>query len=250
MYNDLFSKLDLSKNEAKIYETLLLEGESPVAEIALKAKINRRNVYDSLNRLIEKGLVFEILQKGENRYKPVDPKKLMELLKEKEDQLAAVLPDLEDLYNAKPHEEDVYIYRGVEGWKNFMRDILRIGEDVCVIGGKGGWSDPRMSTFLDRFLKDAKTAGIKVKVLYDHEVKATNHKILSLVNNDHRFLPQGFSSTSAITVFGNQTVIQSNIKLGQIDDNAACTVIINQSIADSFRTWFQLLWEKSGKGKR
>ena len=245
MYNDIFAKLDLSKNESKIYETLLLEGESPVAEIALKAKINRRNVYDSLNRLIEKGLVFEILQKGENRYKPVDPKKLMELLKEKEDQLAAILPDLEELYNTKPHEEDVYIYRGVEGWKNFMRDILRIGQDVCVIGGKGGWADPRMTTFLERFMKDSRVKGIKVKVLYDYEVKTSEHTILSIVKDDRRFLPGGFSSSSAITIFGNQTVIQSNVSLGRIDDTAACTVIINQSIADSFRKWFQLLWEKS-----
>ncbi len=235
----------MSKNEARIYETLLIEGESPVGLIATKSKINRRNVYDSLNRLIEKGLVFEILQKNENRYKPVDPRKLMEILKEKESALEAVMPDLEELYNGKPHEEDVYIYRGVEGWKNFMRDILRIGQDVYIIGGKGAWSDPKIEAFRKNFLKEAAGKGIKIKVLYDYEIKKNNHAILSLLKSDHRFLPQGSSTSAAITVFGNQIVAQSSITVGKIDENVTSTVIVNQSLADTFRTWFKLMWSVS-----
>jgi len=246
MYSDILAKLDLAQNEAKIYETLLREGESPVGMIAVKSKINRRNVYDSLNRLIEKGLVFEILQKGENRYKPVDPRKLTELLKEKEAALAAIMPDLLKMYGGKPHEEDVYIYRGVEGWKNFMRDILRLGEDVYVIGGKGVWADARLDTFRAQFLRDAAKAGIKIKVLYDHEIKEKQHKVLDFLKDDHRFLAKQFSTSSAVTVFGNQVVVQSNLKVGEINENTTCTVMVNQSIADTFRTWFQMMWQASG----
>ncbi len=242
MYNDIFSKLDLSINESKIYETLLLEGESPVGLIATKSKINRRNIYDAMNRLIEKGLVFEILQKGENRYKAVDPRKLMEILKEKEAALEAVMPDLEELYNGKPHEEDVYIYRGIEGWKNFMRDILRTGEDVFIIGGKGAWSDPKLDAFRQYFMTEAKKKDIKITVLYDHEIKKSGQKILSILKGDHRFLPEIYSTSSAITVFGNQIVAQSNITVGKIDENMTSTVIVNKSLADTFRVWFKLMW--------
>ncbi len=242
MYSDILSKIDLSTNESKIYETLLIEGESPVGLIATKSKINRRNIYDAMNRLIEKGLVFEILQKGENRYKAVDPRKLMEILKEKETALESIMPDLDELYNGKPHEEDVYIYRGIEGWKNFMRDILRIGKDVHIIGGKGAWSDPKIATFRDYFFAEAKKKGIKITVLYDHEIKKGGHKILSLLKGDHRFLPEDYSTSAAITVFGNQIVAQSNITVGKIDDNVTSTVIVNDSLAETFRTWFKLMW--------
>ncbi|MDD5050281.1 MAG: helix-turn-helix domain-containing protein [Candidatus Pacebacteria bacterium] len=244
-YTDLFSKLDLSKNESKIYESLLIEGESPIGHIATKSNINRRNVYDSMNRLIEKGLVFEILQKNENRYKAVDPRKLMEVLKEKETELQKVMPDLEELYNGKPHEEDVYVYRGIEGWKNFMRDILRIGQDAYVIGGKGAWADPKIANFLKEFLKEADKKGLKTHALYDIEIQKTNHPILSLINREHRFLPEGFSSPSTVTVFGNQVVVQSGFKIGQINENATCTVIVNEFIAETFRTWFKFMWEAS-----
>lgn len=87
MYAELFEQLGLSPNEAKIYETLLESGESSVSVISLRAKIHRRNVYDALNRLVEKGVVFRIFQKGENRFKPVTPNKLLEILQEKKKQV-------------------------------------------------------------------------------------------------------------------------------------------------------------------
>ncbi|MDD4989066.1 MAG: helix-turn-helix domain-containing protein [Candidatus Pacebacteria bacterium] len=244
-YTDIFSQLDLSKNESKIYETLLIEGESPIGFIATKSNINRRNVYDSMNRLIEKGLVFEILQKNENRYKAVDPRKLMEVLKEKETELQKVMPDLEELYNGKPHEDDVYIYRGVEGWKNYMRDILRIGEDVVIIGGKGAWADKRLENFRKEFFKEVEKKKIDIKVLFDIEIEKINHEILSLVQGERRFLPEGFSSTSTVSIFGNEVVVMSGVKIGQIDENATSTVIVNKAVADTFRVWFKFMWSAS-----
>jgi len=64
MHRQILEEIGLSPNEAKIYETLLSSGEVGVSDISLKANVHRRNVYDALNRLVEKGLVYRILQKG------------------------------------------------------------------------------------------------------------------------------------------------------------------------------------------
>lgn len=58
MFTETLQQLGLAKNEARIYQTLLQRGEMAVGEIANKSGVHRRNVYDSLNRLVEKGLVF------------------------------------------------------------------------------------------------------------------------------------------------------------------------------------------------
>src|SRR5688572_5487425 len=102
MHGELLQELGLSLNEAKIYETLLSLGESGVGEIAVRGDIHRRNVYDALQRLITKGLVFPIFQKGENRYAAVRPEKLVELLREKELRLSEALPSLTALYETDP----------------------------------------------------------------------------------------------------------------------------------------------------
>jgi sugar-specific transcriptional regulator TrmB len=250
MYNELFEELGLTKNEAKIYQTLLDKGESPVGKIATEAAINRRNVYDSLARLIEKGLIFEIRQHNENIYQAVDPRKLMEGLKEKERALDAALPDLLKMYQATPHTEDVSIYRGVEGWKNYMRDILRVGKDVYTLGGKGAWTDDRLVRFFEQFSKDAEQKNIAFHMLIDHEAKETSREMLGMLEINYKYLPEGYSTNSAIDIFGDYVVILSNIIEAKIDEHSSFTVIQNKNIAESFRVWFKLMWEMSSSKKK
>lgn len=243
MYSEIFEQIGLAKNEARIYETLLREGECSVAKIATKSKVHRRNVYDSLKRLLEKGLAFEILQKNENHYQAVDPDKLMEFVHEKERALENVLPELRSLFRSTPHAQEVFIYRGIEGWKNYMRDILRIGEDFYCIGAKGAWMDTRLKNFFPQFIQEAKRKKINYYHLFDHEVKESDHPILKHVGKNYKILPPGYSAPAAIDFFGNYVNIISNIKVGTMDEDFSFTVIINSHIADAFRTWFRFMWD-------
>ncbi len=243
MYLQLFQHLGLSKNEAKIYGTLLESGELGVGIIAARSKIHRRNVYDALNRLLEKGLVVEILRREENLYQAVDPKKLTELVQEGQDRLNGIMPQLEQLYRQPPEKQEVFIYRGIEGWKNYMRDILRVREDFYCFGGKGAWMDKELSSFFPRFFEEAKRVGIKYHHLFDHEVKDTGHPIVNYVAPHYKFLPRGFSTSCSFDVFGPHVNIISDIFLGGVRQDFSFTVVVNQKLADSFRNWFRFIWE-------
>ena len=248
MISDTLENLGLSKNEAKVYETLLREGESPVGHLAIKSGVHRRNVYDTLNRLTEKGLAFEILENPENKYKAVDPNKFSEMLEEKQQQLFSVIPDMEKLYGSLPHQEEVFIYRGIEGWKNYMRDILRVGEDVHTIGGKGSWADPRLASFLTQFLREAKHKKINFHILFDHEVETESPQQIRDLGTQHRFLPAQYSTPAAVDIFGDRVVILANTTRNMIaEENSSITVIINHHIADAFRVWFKMLWNASSE---
>lgn len=247
-YSDVFTKLGLAKNEANIYETLLLEGESNVAEIAIKSKIHRRNVYDSLNRLIEKGLVFEILQYQAKIYKAVDPGKLSEILAEKQNILDNIMPQLKQMYNGKSHKQEVYIYRGLEGFKNYMRDIVRLGEDDYIIGGKGLWADPKIVNFSKQFVEEAKKKGIKFYCIYDEEVRRTKHVITQVVPAETRFLPEKYFTNCSMEIFADRVVILSDIgRSGQLDEKSSHTVIVNRQVADAMRTWWKAIWSIAKK---
>ncbi len=243
MYTEIFQQIGLAKNESRIYETLLREGESSVGHISTKSKVHRRNVYDSLKRLIEKGLVFEIIQRKENRYQAVDPNKLMELIQEKEIRLAKVMPHLQELYTGTPHTEEVYIYRGPEGWKNYMRDMLRIGEDAYFIGAKGGWLDHRVKHFFPQFIRQTKKKKMKFYHLFDHEVKTQCPEIIQYIGKNYKFFPKGYSTGVAVDIFGDHVNIISEMNLGGLVEEFSVTVIINKHIADAFRTWFQFMWD-------
>ncbi len=243
MYIELLQELGLSKNESQIYEALLRGGELSVGQISVNSKVHRRNVYDALRRLIDKGLAFEILERSENRYQAVEPVKLMELVKEKEERVRLALPGLEEMYASVPQEQAVYMYRGLEGWKNYMRDIIRLGEDFYCIGGKGGWMDESTRNFFPQFINDAERKGIKFFHLFDHEVKKSEHEIIRYVGDQYKFLPQKYSTPASIDIFGDRVNIVSSIHLGGIDEDISFTVVVNAAIANAFRSWFQLMWD-------
>lgn len=244
MYLELLQNLGLSKNEAEIYETLLGAGEAAVSDIARATNINRRNIYDVLNRMMEKGLVFPVLQNGESRYKPVDPGKLMELLKEKETQLEKSLPNLQQLYRTQPKDNEVYVYKGPEGWKNYMRDMLRIAQPAYFIAAKGGWLDERVKHFYPQFLKEAQRKKIEFHHLFDWEVRTELPELFKDVQKKYKFLPPGYSAPGSIDIFGDHVNIISDLRVGGFaDDDFSFTVIVNQHIADSFRIWFKYMWD-------
>src|SRR3989338_7856759 len=134
MYSEIFESLGLSPNEAKLYETLLSTGDISVSRLSTKANIHRRNIYDALQRLVQKGLVSAIFQKGENQYQAVHPDKLLEMVREKEQKLVQIMPGLRKQYAAGVIEEAAYIYKGHEGFKNYVRELMKIREDAYFLG--------------------------------------------------------------------------------------------------------------------
>lgn len=239
----ILREVGLALNEARIFAVLLESGESSVSSVAASSGIHRRNVYDSLNRLIEKGLVFEILQGRENLYQAVDPNKLAELVDERRVLLGGIMPQLRNMYTADPVPEQVAIYRGTEGWKQYMRDILRVREDFYCIGGKGAWMDARLRHFFPRFIKEAARSGISHYHFFDREVLDSGHPIVGFVGEQYKFLPPEFSTPCSIDCFGDHVNIVSSVHLGGVEDDLAFTVICDRGLADSVRTWFRFMWD-------
>lgn len=244
MHTEELIKLGLSKNEAQIYEVLVEYTNLGVGEISIKSKIHRRNVYDCMDRLHEKGLVIEVVGTIENRYKAVHPKKLQEIVDEKRTTLEKIMPSLLNKYKSNPKDEEVYIYKGIEGWKTYMTDILSANSDVYTIGGGGLWADTKMKSYFSDFLVKAKKKNIKFYTLYDHEVKKEKRIILDYFQENVRFLDKSYSTEGAIDIFAGTVVIMSKGKSASINDSVL-TVIVNPKIADAFRTWFKLIWNST-----
>ncbi len=244
MYIELLQEIGLSPNEAKIYEALLYRGESGVAEISTKANIHRRNVYDALQRLTHKGLVFVVFQKGENRYSAVNPDKLMELLKEKERSLETMLPNLHALYDDEPAEEAAFIYKGIEGYKNYMRDLVRVGQDTLFLGAKGLWYSPGIDeSFLKDFQQMAKKKKMKYQTIYDPRVPEQLPQALKSIGGEYKVLPKGYETTGVCDIFGDYVVTFTSESVGNFGEDGVVYVMINKQLADSYRTWFQFMWD-------
>lgn len=244
MYEHVLKKIGLPMNEAKIYETLLREGELTVGIIANKSKVHRRNAYDSLRKLLVKELIFEIPHKHETSYRAADPEKLMEMVDEKELLITSLMPNLQKIYKHAPHGQDVCIYQGAEARKNEMSDILYCGGEVYFIGVKGAWLNEGLREPFSAFARAANKKKMKFHILFDAEMNGKQDEFKQFLNNfKYKFLPPAYSTTCDITIYNNKVSISSGVRLrsfGTKED--VFTVTVNQSIADSMRTWFRFLW--------
>src|SRR3990167_2775946 len=248
MYQNIFETLGLSPNEGKIYEVLIGLGESSISDIATAAHIHRRNVYDAIQRLVDKGLIFQIISSKENHYNAVDPDKLLELFKEKEEQLTLAMPELKKKFVTRLAPEEAYIYRGYEGQKNVWRDILRVGKDSFFIGAKGGWFDPHLDSSRDAFFREANRKKIKFIQLFDHEVKKEipNFPKHFPGKLEYRFLPKEYSTTSGIGIFGDYIITYTGLSVKQIQKDVVFFFVIHsKDLAEGYRSWFKYMWTKS-----
>lgn len=251
-YQKLLESVGLSPNEAKIYETLLERGESSVSDIAVAAKVHRRNAYDAIERLINKGLCFQIFSTKENTYNAVDPGKLLEFVSEQKEELEKALPELKKKFGARYAPEEAYIYRGLEGQKNIWRDMLRVGADSYVVGAKGGWFDPRLESYRIAFFKEANRKKLKFFQLFDYEMKIQRPTFTRdwPGNLKFRYLSKEYSTNSLLHVFGDYVVTYSGLEIDKINEDTNFFIMHSKDLAESYRKWFWYMWGKSTEEKK
>ena len=87
----------LSENEIKAYLTLLKTGVSTANRIAEITGIKRSTTYDTLKILVTKGIIGTYIKEGKNFFECATPKKLVELLRYKQERIEKILPKLATL---------------------------------------------------------------------------------------------------------------------------------------------------------
>src|SRR3989339_656937 len=96
--------LGLSERESRVYVALLDVGPTTVSKIIRKTGIASSKIYDVMEKLIHRGLVTYVLKQGKKEFHPVDPKRLFNIIQEKEATIKEILPTLEELFKKTSEE--------------------------------------------------------------------------------------------------------------------------------------------------
>ena len=243
MYESVFESLGLSPSEAKIYYALIMYGGSGVSTISIRSNVHRRNAYDAIHRLIEKGLVYEVFGGKETIYESVEPTKLSEFVHEKEQLLEQALPELMRMFETHKTPQSAYIYKGIEGVKNYLREALQIGEDLYSFAAKGAWLDPRLKTYIGWFLKEATKRKMKFRFIFDPDAQEKIPEVFSTLEVQYKLLPKGYGSATTTDVFGDHVVTFTGVDYAKIEDNTTIFVMKSSRLAEGYRIWWQYMWD-------
>jgi sugar-specific transcriptional regulator TrmB len=231
--------IGLSKNEALVYLTLLDTGSATATRIAELSRVHRTNVYDSLERLVKKGLVCYIT-KGETRYfNAADPESLSGMLKQKEEDFRAILPQLKLSRELAPSKDSASLFEGVAGIRAITEDILNCvpdGAEVLTFGNPRNTSQ-LMKGFIEFYHKRRIERKITQRHIYNENAKDRIGVLNSMPFTKAAYLPKEYDSPAATTVYGSKVAffIWSEPPLG--------ILIESERMAESYRNYFELLWK-------
>lgn len=104
-----WSLIDITKNEEKIYRAIIDLGSPTIQELAKKTKINQRNVYDYVERLLNKGIIGQVLNNNKRKFVSLNPQLVTWTVEEKTAQLFEKFKELEEVSQNKPQNIDINI---------------------------------------------------------------------------------------------------------------------------------------------
>jgi len=240
MEEKILLKFGLTRNEINIYLTLLKTGNALAGELTKKTGIHRRNVYDSLERLMEKGLISNVIINNKKLFSPANPKRFLNIIEEKKHNLDTrkkefekILPKL-NIMKPMTKRQDVRFFKGVEGLKTVYEDILRTGKDY-VGYGPVIQLEKVLKSYLKHFVKRRKEQKIKTRLIYAE--KERDEDFVKSPLSEARFFPDKFSTHVALRIYGNNLVLQL-----LAEDEPLAIVIENRKIANGYKNYFEIMW--------
>jgi sugar-specific transcriptional regulator TrmB len=242
---EILRKIGLSDGEMKIYSALLDAGSSPVRRIHEMTGIERRNIYDILNKLIERGLVTYIDENKKRSFRISHPKKIIGYIEEKKHildenvtEMERILPRFIEKFNAKRPEINAEVFRGWEGVKAVWEDMLNYKEVRWI--GSGRYVPKGLPHFFESWNRRRVKLGIRWINLLRFELRneiKTPYKL-----EDARFLPPEFSANPiVISIFGNKT---ANFIFS---DEIFAFLIESEKLSENYRRYHKYLWDKVAK---
>lgn len=237
MSEEALLDVGFSKNEAKIYRALVELGPSMLGTICGKTKIHRRNVYDCLEMLKEKGFICATIINNRNVFEAIDPQRLMEMIEQRNHKL---LEEMNTLLSRKNNtHSSVKVYTGQAGRKVMFEEKLKEKGEQYVLGAHN--PSPQSRRFVDLYHHHRAEKGIRLKMLFSQNESAAARLFSTYKLVQARLLPKQNSSPIAINIYGTKTALL----LGSSSLEPLTIIINDVSLAKDMTSYFNLLWQIS-----
>jgi len=234
----------LAGNEVKVYVALLDLGTALAGEITKKSGVNRTNVYDALDKLIEKGLVSFVIKSNRKYFEATSPDRIIKFLDEKEDELKkkkkminSIMPEIELKRKLGREPQEATVYKGKKGMKSVAEDILRTKKELLVFGAEGNFMEI-FKHYAAKWHKTRKELGIPVKIIYNEKIRKKKLKAKFPI------LKMKFNATMQETP-ATTWIYGDKVAIVVWSEQPICTLIRSKDVAKSYKQFFDVLWNSS-----
>ncbi len=232
METKFLEDLGLSPKEVDVYLALLTLESATIFEIKNKAKVSRMSIYEILQKLLDKGLISFVTKDNKKHYQAANPERLRELIKEKEETLETLLPELLSKYKESKSKTNIAVFVGKEGMKTITNNILKVGKPIYVIDGDGKIFE-FLKYYIPQFIEKRAKLGISAKVIYCEAFRKNKFKAPL---TEVRYISDEYNSPTSITIY------EDNVNFLIFSENPIAIHIQSREIAKSYLDYFNLMW--------
>jgi sugar-specific transcriptional regulator TrmB len=234
--NHELEMLGFTKNEVKVYLTLLRIGRTLAGRLAKECRLERTSTYNALNRLINEGVVSYVIESRKKVFYAAEPEKIAELFKEKEARAELLVPIIKEMRKFEREKENILKFRGYAGIKTVFNDILNTckeGDEYLIFGSENQLSK-RLPEFAQIYVSRKDRKKLRARILLKETMKGSGRKMSKYTKV--RFVSKNINSLVNLNVYGNK------VSLFVWSETPEAVIIDNKDAADTFRSYFEFMW--------
>ena len=174
-------KIGLTEGEIKVYRTLLVSGELTSTKLARKARVSVSKIYEITDRLTEKGVISSVKKNNIIHFTAADPKRLLDFLKQKEEEIEQersivenMMPALLSEYKKTKGDVEVNVFYGWDGLKTAflsLENSLGPGDESLVFGASIGKDPKQGDMFFRQHQSRVEKRGYKVRIIFNEDLR-------------------------------------------------------------------------------
>ena len=230
----VLKELGLSEGEIKVYLALLKLGSCPVSKVKEETELHRTTIYDFVEKLLNKGLINYVVKNNVKYYNAAHPNKLLEYLKEKQNNLSQILPELVEISKFEKEEVSVEVYKGKEGMKTALLEGLRTKDEILGIGIDETMYKKNLPVFIEQYQRMLKEAGVHERMI----IKNNPEYLFDQSNTHYKQIPASYFSPTFTVIYSDK------VQFALWEPSVMSVIIKNQKLADAYRQHFENLWNQ------
>ena len=242
MEQEVLRTLGFSERETKVYLALLELGSVTVGPIAAKTRLQHSKVYQTLEKLIDKGLVTFVFKSRTKHFQAEDPRRILSMIKEKEKIFQEILPKLEQKQKESQTPQTAKVYEGYKAIKSMYEslfDELTKRSYYYVFAFKDEYVDASLAArFLRTVHQKLSEKGVDDRLLVHKSVRKEFLKnYFDLPRIHYRFI--------SLNIPFGLMIIDDKIINWVWGKRPTAVVIISQQMAHQYKAFFLEFWKQA-----
>lgn len=238
-------QIGLTKGETDVYLALLELDQTTTGPIRKESGISGSKVYEVLERLQDKGLASCTEIDGVNNYEAAHPRRILDYLERKqqaiEEDKTTIQSLIPELVARQDHDDEtkISVFTGFEGLKTANQDIIATLSEGDTWYEMGLSEQPKhWERHFTKKQRERADKGIQHKSIMYAGYREVYENRKGLPHTEYKFLASEYKMPISINIYDDTVTIFVLLK-----DDPVAIKMQSTAIADSFKQYWELLWE-------